>query len=92
MNIQEEITKLLAVSDEVIQAHPTITNIRHELKDIPYLELKAFAATVGKLLQTDQSESRAFIIYSPYANGRMDSDIWLYSTIVKFKPAEVIED
>lgn len=89
--IQEIIDKLLAQTAEIKNKYPTVENVRHSVKDLPYDELKKFAQSLGKTLSVDATESRAFIIHSPFIMGAYDSDIWLYSTSVKFKPAEVIE-
>lgn len=92
MNIQQKIDVLLENTQEIRKAYPTVDSVRHVIKDIPYAELKAFATKLGKTFYTDLQQNRAYIIYSPLVNGNMDSDIWLYSTVIKIKPAEIIEE
>lgn len=92
MNIQEIIDKLLVNTEEIMKAYPTVTNIRHEVKDIPYSELLEFARLHKNSIHTDPIEKRAYIIHNPIVNGKIDSDFWLYSTIVTIKPAEIIAD
>lgn len=89
--IQEIIDNLLAQTAEIKNKYPTVENVRHSVKDIPYYELRKFAESIGKTLSIDTTESRAYVIHHPFTMGAYDSDIWLYSTVVKFKPAEVIE-
>lgn len=92
MNIQQVIDTLLVNTEEIQKAFPTVTNVRHEIKDIPYSELLEFARFHKKSIHTDETEKRAYVIHNPIINGKMDTDIWLYSTIVTIKPAEIIAD
>lgn len=91
MTIQEIISNLITNTEEIKKAYPTVENVRHCVFDIPYADLKAFARNIHAKMHTDLTQQRAFIIHSPMVNGSMDSDIWLYSTIIKIKPAEIIE-
>lgn len=91
MDIQKAIEALLINTEEIKKNYPTVTNVRHNLKDVPYADLKEFARQHNDTIRTDATESRAYIIYSPLVNGKMDTDIWLYSTVVKIKPVEIIE-
>lgn len=89
--LQQIINKLLAQTEEIISKYPTVENIRHTITDIPYNDLQAFAKTHGETIRMNEEASRAYIIHSPIINNKMHSDIWIYSQVVKFKPAEVIE-
>lgn len=92
MDIQKTIDTLLVNSEEIKKAYPTVTNIRHEVKDIPYSDLLQFAQSHRTSIHTDAIQKRVFMIYSPMIDGKMDTDFWLYSTVVKIKPAEIIAD
>lgn len=92
MDIQKIIDTLLVNSEEIKKAYPTVTNIRHEIKDIPYEYLKQFAIDHRARIHTDTAEKRVYVIYTPDEVPKMDSDFWLYSTVVKIKPAEIIAD
>lgn len=92
MDIQATIQKLLANTEEIKKSHPTVENVRHCIYDIPYADLKLFAGSIRAKIYIDLDARRAYIIYSPMVNGTMDSDIWLYSTVIKIKPAEIIEE
>jgi hypothetical protein len=91
MTIQDTISKLITNTAEIKKSYPTVENVRHCVFDIPYAELKSFAKQIGITLHTDLTQQRAFIIHSPMVEGSMDSDLWLYSTVIKIKPAEIIE-
>lgn len=92
MDIQKTIDKLLVNSEEIMKAYPTVTNIRHEVKDIPYSDLKQFAKDHHARIHTDTTEKRVYVIYTPVDLPKMHSDFWLYSTVVTIKPAEIIAD
>jgi gentisate 1,2-dioxygenase len=91
MNIQEIIETLLTNTEEIKKHYPTVDEVRHVIKDIPLHELKQFAKDHHATVHTDKVGCRVYVIYSPMVNGKMDSDIWLYSTVVLIKPAEIIE-
>lgn len=91
MDIQSIIDTLLVNSEEIKKAYPTVSNIRHQVMDIPYAELKQFAKDKMHTIHTDNITKRAFVIHTPLA-GNMDTDIWLYSTVLKIIPAQIIED
>lgn len=91
MDIHGVVKTILTNSEEIRKHYPTVTNIRHVIKDIPYSDLKEFAMQTQDTMRTDSVEGRAYIIYNPLVNGKYDCDIWLYSTIVKIKPAEITE-
>lgn len=92
MNIQDTINTLVTNTAEIKKAYPTVENVRHCVFDIPYSDLKAFAGQIRAKLYTDLTQQRAYIIHSPMIDGSMDSDLWLYSTVIKIKPAEIIEE
>lgn len=92
MDIQKTIDTLLVNSEEIKKAYPTVVNIRHEVKDIPLEDLKQFAKDHRASIHTDAAAKRAYVIYTPDEVPKMDSDFWLYSTVVKIKPAEIIAD
>lgn len=91
MDIQAAIKQLLINSDEIREMYPSVTNIRHEIKDIPFAELKAFSISNRHTLHIDEKNSRAYVIHTPWV-GTMDTDIWIYSTILKIQPSTIIED
>jgi len=91
MNIQKTIETLLTNTAEIKKSYPTVDIVRHIVKDIPFSELKTFIIREMLTMHTDKAEKRIYAIYSPLVNGKMDSDIWLYSTIVNIKPAEITE-
>jgi len=91
MDIQKTIETLLTNTEEIKKHYPTVDNVRHNVFDIPYAELKAFAQQNKLILHTDTKEKRVHVIYSPIIDGHMDSDMWLYSTVVNIKPAEITE-
>lgn len=92
MTIQKTIDTLVANTAEIKKAYPTVETVVHRIYDIPYSELKSFAGGRHATLHTDVTKQRAFVIHSPIVNGVMDTDIWLYSTVIKIKPAEIIEE
>ena len=92
MNIQKIIDTLLANSAEIMKAYPTVKNIRHEIKDIPYSDLLVFSKQHQETIRTNHEQKRVYIIHSPMEACKMHSDIWLYSTIITIKPAEIIAD
>lgn len=92
MTIQQKIDVLITNTAEIRKAYPTVESVRHVLTDIPYNDLIDFAASLNKTIYTDLHQSRAYIIYSPWVADHLDSDIWLYSTVIKIKPAEIIEE
>jgi hypothetical protein len=92
MDIREIINTLVANTEEIKKAYPTVENVRHCIYDIPYADLKAFAGHIHARLNTDTTQRRAYIIHSPMVDGKMDSDIWIYSKPVTIKPAEIIEE
>lgn len=89
--LQQIVDKLLAQTEEIIIKYPTVESIRHTITDIPYNDLQSFAKTHDETIHMNEKEGRAYIIHSPTINNKMHSDIWIYSQVVKFKPAEVIE-
>ena len=91
MDILKTINTLLANTEEIKKSYPTVENVRHNVFDIPYPQLKSFAQQNHLTLHPDIRENRIHVIYSPIVDGKMDSDIWLYSGIVKIKPAEITE-
>lgn len=91
MDINEAIKQLLINSDEIRKAYPTVTNIRHEIKDIPLAELKAFSISNKNTLHIDEKSKRAYVIHAPWV-GNLDTDIWIYSNILKIQPSTIIED
>ena len=92
MDIQKTIDTLLVNSEEIKKSYPTVKNIRHEVKDIPYSDLLQFARSHRASVHTDATQNRVYVIYTPDEVPKMDSDFWLYSTVVKIKPAEIIAD
>lgn len=92
MDIQKTIDTLLVNSEEIKKAYPTVTNIRHEVKDIPYSDLLQFARSHRASVHTDAAQKRVYVIYTPVEVPKMDTDFWLYSTRVTIKPAEIIAD
>lgn len=90
MDIQKTIDTLLVNSEEIMKAYPTVTNIRHELKDIPYKDLLEFGRLHKTSIHMDSEASRAYMIHSPIIKGKMDNDFWLYSAKIIIKAAEVI--
>lgn len=92
MNINETIKQLLINSEEIRKAYPTVKNVRHEIMDIPYSDIEQFAQTERKTVHTDEKLKRVYVIVSPFENGKMDSDIWLYSKRLKIIPSQIIED
>lgn len=91
MDIQKTIETLLTNTADIKKHYPTVDNVRHNIYDVPYSELRDFALENRLTLHTDSKEQRAYVIYAPLVNGAMDIDIWIYSGIVKIKPAEIIE-
>lgn len=91
MNIQATINTLLANTEEIRKNYPTVTNVRHVVIDLPYTHLHEFARQHGDMIRTDFSQNRVYVIHTPCVNGKIDSDFWLYSGIVKIKPAEITE-
>jgi gentisate 1,2-dioxygenase len=91
MDIKKTIETLLTNTEEIKKHYPTVDNVRHTVYDVPYSDLKTFAIQEMLTIHTEKKEKRVYIIYSPNINGKMDSDIWLYSTIVNIKPAEITE-
>jgi hypothetical protein len=91
MDIHQAIQYLLKNTEEIKKHYTTVVEVRHAIKDIPLDDLKKFAIQQNHTIHTDRLESRAYIIHSPLVNGKMDSDIWLYSTVVNIKPAEITE-
>lgn len=91
MDIHQSIQYLLKNTEEIKQHYTTVVEVRHAIKDIPIADLKEFALQHNHTIHTDKPENRVYVIHSPMVNGKMDSDIWLYSTIVKIKPAEITE-
>lgn len=91
MDIQETIKQLLLNSEEIRKAYPTVTNIRHEIKDVPLPELKAFSTSNKHTLHIDEKLKRAYVIHTPWV-GTMDTDIWFYSGILNIQPSIIIED
>jgi len=91
MDIQKTIETLLTNTYEIKKSYPTVDNVRHNIYDVPYAELKTFAQQNHLTLHTDVREKRVHVIYSPIVDNKMDSDIWLYSTVVNIKPAEITE-
>lgn len=93
MTIQQHITNCINDTMLIRQKYPSVTNVRYEIFDIPLEELRRYAAINKCTLHTNNDIKRAYIIISPLATGtKMDSDIWMYSTIVKIKPAEIISE
>ena len=91
MDIHAAIEQLLINTGEIKNSYPTVTEVRHAIKDIPLSDLKEFAKQQNHTIHTDKLEGRVYVIHSPMFNGKMDSDIWLYSTIVKITPAQITE-
>lgn len=92
MDIQQSIKQLLINSEEIRKAYPTVTNVRHEIMDIAYTDLKQFAQSKKHTLHMDNVLKRAYVIHTPFDNGKMDTDIWIYSTPLKIIPSQIIED
>jgi hypothetical protein len=93
MSIQERINNCLADTLIMRDEYPAVTNVRYELFDIPYAELVAFAQKERLTIHQDMDKQRVFVIHDPFnLNKQMDTDIWLYSTVVKIKPAEIIAE
>lgn len=92
MDIHNAIKQILINSEEIRKAYPTVTNVRHELTDIPYSDLKQFANENDRTLHIDNTSKRAYVIHSPFISGRMDTDIWLYSTTIQITPQQIIEE
>ena len=90
MNIQETIDSYYDIAAKIQAEYPNITNIRFEMKDIPFAILKLFAIENSIDINIPKDSGKpAFIIHHDYARS-MDVDIWLYSTPVTIKPAEII--
>jgi hypothetical protein len=71
----------------------SVTEVRCEIFDIPYDELRQFAFEMKATLHTNMEKKRAFVIHNPInVNKEMDTSIWLYSIPVKIKPAEIISE
>lgn len=93
MTIQERINNCLADTLIIRDEYPAITCIRYELYDISYDELHQYARENRLTIHTSNEKQRAYVIHSPFnLNKELDTDIWLYSTIVKIKPAEIIAE
>jgi len=91
MDIQKTIETLLANTEEIKKQYPTVDCVRHNIYDVPYAELRDFARENRLTIHTNIKEKRVHIIHSPLVNGQMNSDIWLYSTLLNIKPAEITE-
>lgn len=88
MTIQDRIDWALSKTEDLRKTHPEITNVRYEFKDIPFGELNAYALANNHKI--DVRDSRAYILVCNL-NDQYDTDIWIYSTIINYKPAEIIE-
>lgn len=91
MTIDERIQECLDKTTRLRQEHPAIKNIRYEIMDVPYEDLREFAESQNTQLHTDVRFKRVYTLYSPWNGIQLDTDIWLYSTVVKIKPAEITE-
>jgi len=91
MDILQSIQYLLRNTEEIKKHYTTVTEVRHAIKDIPLADLKEFAKQHKHTIHEDNLQGRVYVIHSPMVNGKMDSDIWLYSTVVNIKPAEITE-
>lgn len=93
MTINQRISECLANTLLIKETYPAVETVRYELYNTPYSELLQFARTIKHTLYTDEKKQLAYIIYSPRnLNNQLDTDIWIYSTKLKIKPAEIIDE